>query len=214
MIVKVLHCEKEVEIPVETDIPPFYHWKDFRAYCKGEALSNLSIKHQQPHNVSTPQAHHIQDRPQSLVTAAFIGPGTITTCTLAGASFGYALLWGMVFSVAATIILQEMAARLGIISRNGLGEALRAHFSKPGKDPHSNPRSRRHYNRQCRLPDRQPAGCLNGTRDPLQPCATFNRRAGSQGSSGSSRGSSTCQFFHFFSSEYSPSVSGWPSTPS
>ena len=69
--------------------------------------------------------------PGALVTAAFIGPGTITTCTLAGASFGYALLWGMVFSVAATIILQEMAARLGIISHNGLGEALRAHFSKP-----------------------------------------------------------------------------------
>ena len=69
--------------------------------------------------------------PGALVTAAFIGPGTITTCTLAGASFGYALLWGMVFSVAATIILQEMAARLGIISHKGLGEALRAHFSKP-----------------------------------------------------------------------------------
>jgi manganese transport protein len=69
--------------------------------------------------------------PGALVTAAFIGPGTITTCTLAGAKFGYALLWGMVFSVLATIILQEMAARLGIISKNGLGEALRAHFSKP-----------------------------------------------------------------------------------
>ncbi|MRR21224.1 divalent metal cation transporter, partial [bacterium] len=69
--------------------------------------------------------------PGALVTAAFIGPGTITTCSLAGAGFGYALLWGMVFSVLATIILQEMAARLGIISRNGLGEALRVHFSRP-----------------------------------------------------------------------------------
>ncbi len=69
--------------------------------------------------------------PGALVTAAFIGPGTITTCTLAGAKFGYALLWGMVFSVIATIILQEMAARLGIISKNGLGEALRSHFNKP-----------------------------------------------------------------------------------
>jgi len=69
--------------------------------------------------------------PGALVTAAFIGPGTITTCTMAGAKFGYALLWGMVFSIIATIILQEMAARLGIISKNGLGEALRAHFSKP-----------------------------------------------------------------------------------
>jgi manganese transport protein len=69
--------------------------------------------------------------PGALVTAAFIGPGTITTCSLAGAQFGYALLWGMVFSVVATIVLQEMSARLGIITRNGLGEALRIQFSRP-----------------------------------------------------------------------------------
>ncbi len=69
--------------------------------------------------------------PGALVTAAFIGPGTITTCSLAGARFGYALLWGMVFSIIATIVLQEMSARLGIITRHGLGEALRKHFSNP-----------------------------------------------------------------------------------
>ena len=66
--------------------------------------------------------------PAALVTAAFIGPGTITTCTLAGASYGYALLWALLFSVIATIVLQEMAARLGIVARKGLGEALNAHF--------------------------------------------------------------------------------------
>lgn len=69
--------------------------------------------------------------PGILVTAAFIGPGTITTCTLTGASFGYALLWGLLFSVFATIILQEMSARLGIIGRMGLGEALRQQFKNP-----------------------------------------------------------------------------------
>jgi len=69
--------------------------------------------------------------PGALVTAAFIGPGTITTCSLAGAKFGYALLWGMVFSIIATIVLQEMSARLGIVTRHGLGEALRKHFSNP-----------------------------------------------------------------------------------
>lgn len=68
--------------------------------------------------------------PAALVTAAFIGPGTITTCTLAGAGYGYALLWALLFSVIATIVLQEMAARLGIITRKGLGEALRAQFPK------------------------------------------------------------------------------------
>ncbi|RPH32169.1 MAG: divalent metal cation transporter [Bacteroidales bacterium] len=69
--------------------------------------------------------------PGALVTAAFIGPGTITTCSLAGAKFGYALLWGMVFSIIATIVLQDMSARLGIITRQGLGEALRKQFSNP-----------------------------------------------------------------------------------
>jgi NRAMP (natural resistance-associated macrophage protein)-like metal ion transporter len=69
--------------------------------------------------------------PGALVTAAFIGPGTITTCSLAGADFGFALLWGLVFSVLATIVLQEMAARLGIITQQGLGEALRKEFAAP-----------------------------------------------------------------------------------
>jgi NRAMP (natural resistance-associated macrophage protein)-like metal ion transporter len=69
--------------------------------------------------------------PAVLVTAAFIGPGTVTTCSLAGAKFEFALLWGILFSVIATIILQEMSARLGIVSRKGLGEALRFQMSNP-----------------------------------------------------------------------------------
>lgn len=63
--------------------------------------------------------------PGALVAAAFIGPGTVTTATLAGANFGYALLWALVFATLATIILQEMAARFGTITQMGLGEALR-----------------------------------------------------------------------------------------
>jgi Mn2+/Fe2+ NRAMP family transporter len=69
--------------------------------------------------------------PAAIVTAAFIGPGTVTTASLAGANYGYALLWAMVFSVFATIVLQEMAARLGIVTRKGLGEALREQFENP-----------------------------------------------------------------------------------
>lgn len=69
--------------------------------------------------------------PAALVTAAFIGPGTLTTCTLAGSSWGYALLWGLLFSVVATIILQEMASRLGIIGQKSLGEAITLSFRRP-----------------------------------------------------------------------------------
>jgi hypothetical protein len=32
ILVKFLHCEKETTIPVPTDVAPFYHWKDVRAY--------------------------------------------------------------------------------------------------------------------------------------------------------------------------------------
>jgi len=62
--------------------------------------------------------------PGALVTAAFVGPGTVTACTLAGASFGYALLWALLFATIATIILQEMSARLGVVTQRGLGEVL------------------------------------------------------------------------------------------
>ncbi len=62
--------------------------------------------------------------PSTLVTAAFIGPGTITLCSLTGATTSYSLLWVLVFSVICTIILQEMAARLGLVSQEGLGEAI------------------------------------------------------------------------------------------
>lgn len=69
--------------------------------------------------------------PGAIVTASFIGPGTVTTATRAGASFGYAVLWAVVFSIAATMILQEMTARLGIITQSSLGDAIREQFSNP-----------------------------------------------------------------------------------
>ena len=69
--------------------------------------------------------------PGPLVAAAFIGPGTVTLCTLAGVNFGYALLWAMVLSIVATIVLQEMSARLGIISQKGLSEIIRTEIKNP-----------------------------------------------------------------------------------
>ncbi len=69
--------------------------------------------------------------PGTLVAAAFIGPGTVTLCTIAGVNFGFSLLWAMVLSVIATIVLQEMAARLGIISQKGLSEVIRGEIPQP-----------------------------------------------------------------------------------
>jgi len=69
--------------------------------------------------------------PGAVVAAAFIGPGTVTTATLAGAGYGYTLLWALTFSLLATLVLQEMAARLGLVTGAGLGEAVRRRFTRP-----------------------------------------------------------------------------------
>ena len=37
--------------------------------------------------------------PGALVAAAFIGPGTVTSCSISGATAGYTLLWAMLLSV-------------------------------------------------------------------------------------------------------------------
>ncbi len=69
--------------------------------------------------------------PGVLVSAAFIGPGTVTVCTLAGANFGYSLLWALLLSVIACIILQEMAARVGIVSGKSLSQCIREEIKHP-----------------------------------------------------------------------------------
>ncbi|MEP5254636.1 MAG: Nramp family divalent metal transporter [Winogradskyella arenosi] len=69
--------------------------------------------------------------PGPLVAAAFIGPGTVTVCTLAGVNFGFALLWAMLLSVFATVILQEMAARLGVVAQKGLSEIIKEEIKHP-----------------------------------------------------------------------------------
>ncbi|KGE02806.1 Nramp family divalent metal transporter [Pseudohaliea rubra] len=67
--------------------------------------------------------------PGLLVTAAFIGPGTIATASSAGAIFGYTLVWALLFSVFATVVLQEMAARQALATRAGLAETMRTAFA-------------------------------------------------------------------------------------
>ncbi|EZH72178.1 hypothetical protein ATO12_24915 [Aquimarina atlantica] len=66
--------------------------------------------------------------PGTWVTAAFIGPGTVTVCTLAGVQFGFSLLWALVLSIVACVVLQEMAARLGVVTQKGLSEVLKSQF--------------------------------------------------------------------------------------
>ena len=63
--------------------------------------------------------------PGVLIAAAFIGPGTVTLCTIAGASFGYSLICAIILSIFSTIVLQEMSLRIGLVTRMNLAEVIR-----------------------------------------------------------------------------------------
>ncbi|NBC25433.1 MAG: divalent metal cation transporter [Bacteroidetes bacterium] len=70
----------------------------------------------------------------SVISAAFIGPGTVTTAASAGAGFGYALIWALIFSTIACYILQEASARITAVSGHNLGQAMKQEYgcSKAG----------------------------------------------------------------------------------
>ena len=63
--------------------------------------------------------------PGVLIAAAFIGPGTVTLCTIAGASFGYSLIWAIILSIFSTLVLQEMSLRIGLITKMNLAQVIR-----------------------------------------------------------------------------------------
>lgn len=53
------------------------------------------------------------------------------TASKAGSEFGFLMLWAVAFSVVATIVLQEMAARMGIVTGEGLSQALKTSLTNP-----------------------------------------------------------------------------------
>jgi len=64
----------------------------------------------------------------SVLAAAFIGPGTVTTAASAGASHGPALLWALGFATVACLVLQEASARVTVVSGRDLGQAISERF--------------------------------------------------------------------------------------
>jgi Mn2+/Fe2+ NRAMP family transporter len=68
----------------------------------------------------------------SVIAAAFIGPGTVTTAARAGSDFGFALAWALLFSVVACLVLQEASGRITVLTGKELGEAIRSRFAGPG----------------------------------------------------------------------------------
>lgn len=63
--------------------------------------------------------------PGAMVAAAFIGPGTVATAITAGVDAGAGLLWAVVFSIIATVVLQELALRSALTTGRDLGALIR-----------------------------------------------------------------------------------------
>ena len=72
--------------------------------------------------------------PGAIITAAFIGPGTITTCIKSGYETGYSLLGIMIVAILVAITIQIFAAKIGIITQIGISRNIRENIhSKIGK---------------------------------------------------------------------------------
>src|ERR1700726_5334196 len=74
-----------------------------------------------------------------VVLLAVVGPGFITAnvdndaggiaiYSLAGAQFGYSLLWTMIPITLALVVVQEMCARMGVVTGKGLSDLIREEF--------------------------------------------------------------------------------------
>src|SRR5205809_5115876 len=78
-------------------------------------------------------------RTRAALVFAVIGPGFITanvdndaggiaTYSVAGAQFGYSLLWTMIPITIALVVVQEMASRMGAVTGKGLSDLIREEF--------------------------------------------------------------------------------------
>jgi manganese transport protein len=69
--------------------------------------------------------------PGFLVTVGFIDPGNWATNIEGGSKFGYELLWVITLSTIMLIVIQHMAAKLGISTGKSLAVNIRQRFSRP-----------------------------------------------------------------------------------
>jgi NRAMP (natural resistance-associated macrophage protein)-like metal ion transporter len=69
--------------------------------------------------------------PGIITGAADDDPSGIATYSVAGASFGYGLLWTALFSFPLMTAVQETCGRIGLVTKRGLAEITKEHFPKP-----------------------------------------------------------------------------------
>ncbi len=69
--------------------------------------------------------------PAVVASVAYVDPGNFATNLQAGARFGYALLWVVLWANLMAMLVQTLSAKLGIATGRNLPEVIRAHWPKP-----------------------------------------------------------------------------------
>ena len=96
-------------------------------------LSNMSEKSKTPKNTTGSKTKNFwKNLGPGLVTGASDDdPSGIATYSQAGAAFGLATLWTSIVAFPLMAALQQMCARIGLVTEHGLTGALRKHYPKP-----------------------------------------------------------------------------------
>jgi manganese transport protein len=68
--------------------------------------------------------------PAYLVSVGYMDPGNWATDLEGGTRFGYALIWVLLMSNLMAVLLQTLAARLGVVTGHDLAQACRAEYSR------------------------------------------------------------------------------------
>ena len=102
-------------------------------YDKSSAVS-LSEVHRSvavPKNMSTVKRILAFAGPAYLVSVGYMDPGNWATDLEGGARFGYSLIWVLLMSNLMAVLLQTLAARMGIVTGRDLAQACRDNYPKP-----------------------------------------------------------------------------------
>src|SRR6266853_1823899 len=115
-------------MPAETPLTPAPGWRlPSSSLSLPEVHGSIAI----PHDAGFWRKLFAFAGPGYLVAVGYMDPGNWATDLAGGAQYGYTLLAVIMLSNLMAILLQALAARLGIASGRDLAQACRDHYSRP-----------------------------------------------------------------------------------
>ena len=100
------------------------------SYANGRSLEEINGTVKVPKNISFWKALFMYSGPGALVAVGYMDPGNWSTSITGGQNFQYLLMSMILISSLIAMLLQYMAAKLGIVSQMDLAQAIRARTSK------------------------------------------------------------------------------------